>query len=52
MKALNSFERLSLAAEEKWTLLDPAVAAIVLDHSLVGEFKMAYHNIHVCGNNR
>lgn len=49
MQALNSFERLSFAFSKKWTLLDPAVAAIVLDQSLVGEFKLANHSIIVCG---
>lgn len=48
MKALTGFERKSFPSSPNWTLLDPAVAAIVLDPSIVEEFKNTTNSINTC----
>lgn len=49
MKAQNSYERISFASSDNWSLLDPAVAAIVLDHAVVQEYKYSNNSIILCG---
>ncbi|XP_030022943.2 probable uridine nucleosidase 2 [Manduca sexta] len=45
MKAQNVFERVSIKSSDRWTLLDPAVAAVVLDKEIVEEEITSKHNI-------
>ncbi|KAJ8733768.1 hypothetical protein PYW07_014319 [Mythimna separata] len=52
MEALNGFERLSLPKETDWTQLDPATMAIVLDNSLVDEFRNSSNGIILEGSQR
>lgn len=50
MRILNGYERISLAAPSRvWTLLDPAVAAMVLDNSIVQEYRNTSNGIILCG---
>lgn len=48
VQALNGFERISLANAYAWVLLDPAVTAIMLEPSIVTEFKNSSNGIILC----
>lgn len=52
VKALNGYERISFANSTEWTLLDPAVAAIVLDNSIVTAVNSTQNGIILCGKSK
>lgn len=49
MEAQNCYERISFVSSSSWSLLDPAVAAIVLDAAVVQEYKLSDNSIILCG---
>ncbi|XP_026324154.1 probable uridine nucleosidase 2 [Hyposmocoma kahamanoa] len=61
IKAINSYERISLPKTKSWNLLDPAVVAIALSNvplkngkepDFVTEYKFSKNDIILCGNKR
>ncbi|XP_075981046.1 uncharacterized protein LOC142979760 isoform X2 [Anticarsia gemmatalis] len=52
MKALNGYERISFNTSSGWTLLDPAVAAMVLDSTVVEEYRNSSNGMILCGDQR
>ncbi|CAB3245385.1 unnamed protein product [Arctia plantaginis] len=53
IKALNGYERVSLASPGRvWSLLDPAVAAMALDNSIIKEYRNTDNGIILCGDKR
>ncbi|XP_050684719.1 uncharacterized protein LOC126979448 isoform X1 [Leptidea sinapis] len=52
VRSLNAFERVSLQSSANWSLLDPAVMAIVLEKSIVDETKCSLNSIILCDEYR